>query len=81
MSGIACVDQSRGELLAEEAFQFAETVLQPGGSLVLKTFQGSSFHTIVKQARTLFKQVKLIKPRASRDRSAEQYLMGLGFCR
>ena len=81
MSGIACVDQSRGELLAESAFQFAETVLHPGGSLVLKLFQGSSFHTTVRHARQLFDQVRVVKPRASRDRSAEQYLIGLGFRR
>lgn len=81
MSGISCVDQSRGELLAEEAFQFSETILHPGGSLVLKVFQGTSFHTIVRHARQLFEQVKILKPRASRDRSAEQYLMGLGFHR
>ena len=79
MSGIACVDQSRGELLAESAFQFAESILCPNGSLVLKVFQGSGFHTIVSHARQLFDQVRVIKPRASRDRSAEQYLMGLGF--
>ncbi len=81
MSGIACVDQSRGELLAESAFQFAETALRSGGSLVLKVFQGGSFHTIVGHARRLFERVKLIKPRASRDRSSEQYLLGLGFRR
>ncbi|MBF0462158.1 MAG: RlmE family RNA methyltransferase [Magnetococcales bacterium] len=81
MSGIPCVDQARGELLAEMALQFAETTLCPGGSLVLKVFQGSSFHTIVSQARLLFARVKLIKPRASRDRSSEQYLLGLGFHR
>lgn len=79
MSGVACVDQARGELLAEEAFLFAETVLQPGGSLVLKVFQGASFHTIVARARTCFDRVKILKPRASRDRSAEQYLVGWGF--
>ncbi|MBF0182772.1 MAG: RlmE family RNA methyltransferase [Magnetococcales bacterium] len=79
MSGIPSVDQARGELLAESAFQFAETTLRPGGRLVLKVFQGSSFHSIVAQARQRFERVKLIKPRASRDRSPEQYLLGLGF--
>ncbi|MBF0402071.1 MAG: RlmE family RNA methyltransferase [Magnetococcales bacterium] len=81
MSGIPCVDQARGELLAESAFQFAEQRLHPGGSLVLKVFQGTSFHDIVSHARQLFERVKLIKPRASRDRSSEQYLLGLGFHR
>ncbi|WP_130471476.1 RlmE family RNA methyltransferase [Candidatus Magnetaquicoccus inordinatus] len=79
MSGIPSVDQARGELLAESAFQFAEATLRPGGNLVLKIFQGSSFHTIVAHARQMFARVKLIKPRASRDRSPEQYLLGLGF--
>ncbi|MBF0099017.1 MAG: RlmE family RNA methyltransferase [Magnetococcales bacterium] len=81
MSGIPTVDQARGELLAESAFQFAEATLRSGGCLVLKVFQGSSFHAIVAQARQLFARVKLIKPRASRDRSPEQYLLGLGFHR
>ncbi len=81
MSGIPTVDQARGELLAESAFQFAEAALRPGGCLVLKVFQGSSFHVIVAQARQRFARVKLIKPRASRDRSPEQYLLGLGFLR
>lgn len=81
MSGISCVDQSRGERLAEEAFQFAETTLGLGGDLVLKVFQGQSFHTIVARARKHFNKVKIIKPRASRDRSSEHYLMGLGFRR
>lgn len=79
MSGIQCVDQARGEMLAESAFQFAEQTLQPGGSLVLKVFQGTSFHTVVSHARQLFARIKLVKPRASRDRSSEQYLLGLGF--
>ncbi|MBF0161315.1 MAG: RlmE family RNA methyltransferase [Magnetococcales bacterium] len=81
MSGIPCVDQARGEVLAESAFQFAQERLHPGGSLVLKIFQGSSFHAIVGHARQLFERVKLVKPRASRDRSAEHYLLGLGFHR
>ncbi|MEO5341035.1 MAG: RlmE family RNA methyltransferase [Magnetococcus sp. MYC-9] len=81
LGGIPCVDQARGELLAESAFHFAESTLHPGGSLVLKIFQGSSFHTIVGRARQLFDRVKLVKPRASRDRSSEHYLLGLGFHR
>lgn len=81
MSGIACVDQSRGELLAESAYAFTETMLHPGGSLVLKVFQGSGFHDIVRHARGLFDRVRVVKPRASRDRSTEHYLLGLGFRR
>ncbi len=79
LSGIPSVDQARGEVLAESAFQFAESTLRPGGRLVVKLFQGSTFHELVKQARRLFERVKVIKPPASRDRSAEHFLIGIGF--
>lgn len=79
MTGIRCADQSQGDLLAECAFEFSATVLKPNGSLVLKIFQGSGFHSLVQKSKKLFKRVKIIKPAASRDRSSEHYLLGLGF--
>ncbi len=79
LSGIPSVDQARGEVLAESATQFAESVLLPGGRLVVKLFQGGAFHEQVKNARRLFERVKVIKPPASRSRSAEHYLIGIGF--
>jgi 23S rRNA (uridine2552-2'-O)-methyltransferase len=79
MSGFKSADRSRGELLAEAAYTFAEEVLEPGGATVVKLFQGTGFHEMVRQARTLFDRVKVIKPKASRARSAEHYLLGLGY--
>ncbi|MBF0622982.1 MAG: RlmE family RNA methyltransferase [Magnetococcales bacterium] len=79
MSGFKAADQGRGELLAESAFEFVNTALVAGGSMVIKLFQGPGFHTLVREARTLFDQVKVVKPKASRSRSPENYLVGLDF--
>ncbi|MBF0127701.1 MAG: RlmE family RNA methyltransferase [Magnetococcales bacterium] len=79
MTGFKLADHGRGELLAESAFEFAQSVLRPGGRLVVKLFQGPDFHQMVRQARMLFDLVKVEKPPASRDRSAEHYLVGVGF--
>lgn len=79
MTGFTSVDQARGELLAESAFDLLPRVLRPGGSLVLKLFQGPAFHTLVRQAQGLFQRVKVVKPEASRDRSAEHYLVAFDF--
>ncbi|MBF0294712.1 MAG: RlmE family RNA methyltransferase [Magnetococcales bacterium] len=78
MTGYKLADQGRGGLLAEAAFEFAREVLRPGGRLVVKLFQGPDFHLLVRQARAMFASVKVEKPPASRDRSAEQYLVGIG---
>lgn len=79
MSGFKTADQLRGELLAESAFAFAAQALAPGGTLVVKVFQGPGFDDMVKQARRLFAEVRVVKPQASRDRSAEHYLLGRGY--
>lgn len=79
MTGIKAADQAHGELLAESAFAFAQDVLQPGGSLILKLFDGPGFHATVRQARQLFARIKIVKPEASRARSAEHYLLGITF--
>ncbi|HIJ83241.1 MAG: 23S rRNA Um-2552 2'-O-methyltransferase [Magnetococcales bacterium] len=79
MTGIALADQTRGESLAEAAHEFACQTLELGGTLVVKLFHGPGFHETVRRARMDFTRVKVIKPQASRDRSAEQYLVGVGF--
>ncbi|MBF0438475.1 MAG: RlmE family RNA methyltransferase [Magnetococcales bacterium] len=79
MTGMKIADQGRGAMLAEAAFEFAESVLRPGGHLVVKLFHGPEFHLMVRMARTRFEGVKVEKPPASRDRSAEHYLIALGF--
>lgn len=79
MMGVKSADRARGEVLAETAFQMAEEVLEPGGGMIVKVFQGAGFHDLVREARKRFKRVKVVKPPASRSRSAETYLVGEGF--
>ncbi|MFO1372551.1 MAG: 23S rRNA (uridine(2552)-2'-O)-methyltransferase RlmE [Candidatus Competibacteraceae bacterium] len=74
-SGIKAVDQPRGMYLAELALDFARQCLRPGGDLLVKTFQGEGFDAFLKELRTAFAIVAPRKPKASRVRSAEQYLL------
>ena len=76
LSGVASVDQARGMLLAELALEFAGKWLKPEGSLLVKVFQGEGFDAFRKQMRDVFPSVDVRKPKASRDRSSEVYLLG-----
>ena len=76
MSGMGAVDQPRAMYLAELALAFAEKWLEPGGSFVVKVFHGEGFDDFVKQCRSLFENVKIRKPSASRPRSREVYILG-----
>ncbi|MEO6147100.1 MAG: RlmE family RNA methyltransferase [Sulfuriferula sp.] len=76
MSGVVSVDQARSMHLCELALEFACHHLKPGGDLLVKTFQGEGFQEYVKAMRDQFAQVVTRKPRASRDRSSEVYLLG-----
>lgn len=78
MSGVGMADQARAMYLAELALDFAVTHLAPGGSFVVKVFQGAGFEDYMKLMRNHFSRVVARKPKASRDRSSEQYLVGLG---
>ena len=78
LSGIASVDAARIEHISELALDFAQNHLQPNGALLIKTFHGGAFDSIVKQFRAMFKQVHIRKPKASRDKSAETYVLGRG---
>jgi 23S rRNA (uridine2552-2'-O)-methyltransferase len=78
MSGMATVDQARSMYLAELALEFARAHLKPGGDLVVKLFQGADFDGFLRQARSLFDKVQVIKPKASRPRSNEVYLLARG---
>ena len=79
MAGIDAVDQPRSMYLAELALQFAGEVLAPGGDLLVKLFQGAGFEEIVKNARGRFGRVVTKKPKASRTRSPEIYLLARQF--
>ncbi|MFM9912181.1 MAG: 23S rRNA (uridine(2552)-2'-O)-methyltransferase RlmE [Methylophilaceae bacterium] len=78
MSGIDLVDQMRANHLGELALEFALKWLQPSGNFVVKMFIGEGFDDAVKNMRQHFDKVATRKPKASRDRSSEVYLLGLG---
>jgi 23S rRNA (uridine2552-2'-O)-methyltransferase len=79
MSGIDVVDQPRSMHLAELALEFADRVLAPGGDLLVKLFQGAGFEQIIKDARSRYGRVVTKKPKASRTRSPEIYLLARQF--
>jgi 23S rRNA (uridine2552-2'-O)-methyltransferase len=79
LSGVDVVDQPRAMYLAELALDFALKFLKPGGTLVMKVFQGREFQPLVARLRRDFESVKLRKPKASRSRSAELYVLARGY--
>jgi 23S rRNA (uridine2552-2'-O)-methyltransferase len=79
MSGSTAIDIPRAMYLVELAFDFAEKMLKPGGSMLIKIFHGSGFDELVKQARASFERVVIRKPSASRSRSKETYLLAKGY--
>jgi 23S rRNA (uridine2552-2'-O)-methyltransferase len=78
-SGIDAVDQPRSMHLAELGLDMARRVLKPGGDALIKVFQGSGFQELVRGVRGEFTQVRVVKPKASRARSPEMYLLALKF--
>lgn len=76
ISGVRAVDQPRAMYLAELALDFARRVLEPGGGLLVKVFQGEGSDTFVARMRESFEEVRVRKPRASRPRSREIYVLG-----
>lgn len=77
-SGVSAVDQDRSIYLAELAMEFAVEHLNPDGSFLVKVFQGTGFEAYFKLLRSRFTRAVARKPRASRDRSSEVYLLGTG---
>jgi 23S rRNA (uridine2552-2'-O)-methyltransferase len=78
LSGIADTDAARIELLIELAVDFAQNQLKPEGALVVKLFHGGAYEPLVKLFRQTFKVVKSLKPKSSRDKSSETFLVGMG---
>ena len=78
MSGISVSDQARSMDLAELARDFALLHLQPEGGFLVKIFQGAGYDEYLKSLRAAFLKVMVRKPDASRDESAEQYLLARG---
>lgn len=78
MSGIAVSDQARSMYLAELALAFSIEQLNYGGNFLVKVFQGRDFDSFIRDMRAGFSSVSVRKPEASRNRSNELYLVGLG---
>jgi 23S rRNA (uridine2552-2'-O)-methyltransferase len=79
ISGVESADQARSVYLGERALEFATEALQPGGDLVVKAFQGAGFSELERQLKACFDKVYVRKPKASRDRSREVFLVAKGF--
>jgi len=79
LSGIAVADAARGLHLLELALEFAGLALKPGGTLLVKAFQGSGHSQFVAELKRQFTAVAARKPAASRAESAETYLLARGF--
>jgi len=75
LSGVGLVDQARVMHLAELALEFALQHLKPGGSFLVKVFQGDGFDEYIRAMRGHFRQVATRKPKASRSRTNETYLL------
>lgn len=78
LSGIASTDTTRIAHLVELAVDFACTHLRPEGALVVKLFHGGGYTELVQLFRETFRVVKPVKPKASRDKSSETFLVGIG---
>jgi 23S rRNA (uridine2552-2'-O)-methyltransferase len=75
VSGVAAVDQPRAMYLCELALDFCRQALRPGGSLVIKVFQGEGFDAFFRDVKSSFSRVVTRKPKASRPKSREVYLV------
>jgi len=78
ISGIASADQARGAELVQMGIEFCEAQLKPGGAFLVKVFQGEEFAGLLRQMKMLFREVRTLKPSASRDESRETYLLARG---
>ena len=78
LSGIDSADTARIAHLIELAIDFSQTHMKPRGALVAKVFHGSGYNELVALFKAAFQVVKPIKPKASRDKSSETFLVGMG---
>ena len=78
MSGTPAVDIPRAMYLVELALEMSRDVLAPGGSFVVKVFQGEGFDEYLREIRSLFTKVKVRMPDSSRARSREVYIVATG---
>jgi 23S rRNA (uridine2552-2'-O)-methyltransferase len=78
-SGQRHADQYRSYELAMRALELTKTVLKPGGTFVVKIFQGAEFEDARNSIREVFGKVRIIRPQATRNESYEVFLVGLGY--
>lgn len=78
ITGTSTIDIPKSMYLVELAFNICRDVLAPGGSFLVKVFQGEDFDDYLREIRSLFKKVKIRKPDASRARSREMYIVATG---
>jgi len=79
LSGVKAIDQPRSMYLVDLAIDLASNILKPGGSLVVKCFEGEGIQTVRDQVKGAFGKVRNFKPAASRGKSREIYLLAEGF--
>jgi 23S rRNA (uridine2552-2'-O)-methyltransferase len=79
ITGMGSVDMPRAYYLCELALDFSRQVLKPGGSFLVKLFQGEGFDDFNKELKSSFAKVIMRKPKASRPRSREIYALAMGF--
>jgi len=79
LSGMDAIDQPSSMFLAELALDMARQVLRPGGDFLVKVFQGEGFDAYTRDVRSSFTKLITRKPKASRSRSREVYLLARGF--
>ena len=78
ISGIASADQARAAELVRTALDFCRAQLKPGGAFLVKVFQGEEFAGLLREIKGLFRDVRTLKPSASREESRETYLLARG---
>jgi len=79
LSGIRATDEARSALLAELASDMAAAVLAPGGGFLCKVFHGGDTERLIKDLRAAYRKVSTRKPKSSRARSSEFYVLAQGF--
>ena len=78
-SGNKWVDQQQSIRLSARVVEIAEAVLESGGNIYFKVFEGEDFKELVDTVRKKFKIVRIVKPKSSRTESREVFVLGMGF--
>ncbi|MCK4933060.1 RlmE family RNA methyltransferase [Candidatus Bathyarchaeota archaeon] len=78
VSGVWEVDHARQIELARSSLAIAAEILRSGGNFFVKVFQGDMFDDFIREVKNYFRRVKIIKPKASRAKSAEIFVLGMG---